>query len=768
MSLSAESSKVKDSITTFVDNSNVGDAFALDLDRLDTAKLNHLGGSENIVKFLERPVQLTSGLFSTVDSGTLYSVDPFIAIIADTYKAKKLDGVFLLRANVKVRLQVNATRFQTGRYILYFHPSFGGVTTYDHYLVEHRIHCAHLTQLTQMPHVELDLGTQSYVEMVLPFNAVYNHFPLQTPAGQYSSGFGFGNIYLIPYAALDATEDLTCGYSIYASLCDIELSAPTITQDAIVCQDGSAQDQEQAGFVESALTKVSKVSGVLGEFPLLAPFTRTVGWASDILARAAHIFGWSKPLNIAEPTLVYQRCVPNIENVDGCANARSLALTKNNQVVSNVSGRTADEMSFDFVKTIWAYTGTFTWHGTDAAGTALLHLPVVPVARFAYGKGEVETPLSFLCRFFRHWRGGIKYRFKFVKNEFFSGRVAFSFQPLIEGGTNAGTYPPTEQLHRQIVDLRTIKEFEFTVPWTSPFLYERVESKIGYLLITVVDQLIAPSSSPQDIRVLIEVCGAPDFEVAGFVQNKYDVYCPYSVQDGSDDSVVVQYNRSPPSVLPASIGPGEKIESLRQLAKVASHFYWTGSTTSTGKTFSWSPYYRAYVHQITSNSTTLTRDSGAHSDLFTVVTAPFGHDTGNLRTILYSAKGGVTLDQFVQMGYDNDFDCFAASGMFSLTAFSAPAFFSKMRAALYTLTEGLLDVIVPNYNRHLGRPISGSYASSQTGWLTGAFTQTPAIVVQNPNTTTYEFPSATMRMGADDYNASVWLSTPCLVEWTTT
>jgi hypothetical protein len=172
-----------------------------------------------------------------------------------------------------------------------------------------------------------------------------------------------------------------------------------------------------------------------------------------------------------------------------------------------------------------------------------------------------------LPRWFQYWRGGFRIKFKFVKTEFHSGRLVVGFAPAPEAGalvpiTSGDSY----YLHRDLIDIRSNTEYEFTVPYVSIRPYSTILQSIGTLSVVILNPLRAPTSVATSVDVLIEVCALPDFEVASPSR-----YWPY--RDASNDvklanlvgplSTLTLPGSAPGSA--ESLAPAEAIKSAKSV-----------------------------------------------------------------------------------------------------------------------------------------------------------------------------------------------------------
>jgi len=714
-------------------------------------------GSGTIIDFLERPTLLSQGAFTTTDITTLYSVDPFLALVTGA-KAPKLNGIYGVKADLEITLNVNATRFQSGRYILAFLPSGGIPISAPAFATYRRMHATTLVNITQLPHVEIDIASQTHVTLSLPWKGVAPFF-----VNLSTYPVGFGQLFLYPYVGLQSSSgDSVAGYTIWASMKNVSLIGPTVTQSAL----GDAEAKRKGkGPVETVLSKVALASNILGDLPLLGNSVKGVGWSASLLARAAHAFGWSKPLDMSAPMVTRGHQIKFLENVDGISTAKQIGAVSTNAVdpvPMNVHSA-VDEMSYDFVKQVYAYFQTVPWTASYAAGTQLASFSVTPNEFNAYGSGYVMPPVCFLANTHQYWRGSLKYRFKFVKNEFYSGRLMFSYEPNYKATNISTTIAQTEFDRRIVVDVRQTNEVELTVPFISPFMFQEGTTGIGHLIITVIDPLVAPSTVPSTISIVTEICGGPDFEVAAPLGCVFEPWAPFVTQSALSSSVKADLG-SPSdkaSLLPATMCIGEKMMSFRQLWKlpvelIGDNTFNRTIAASANKAQIVGPFYVSVVVQNTSITATLVR-SYFFGDFYDLVSSMYTCVTGSARVVItdpgrYLWALGYSFGT-IQRGLVNS-DHHTANENDNLKTY-------------VDLTVEPLDVTIPPYQKTMGRSVSGSmFNDAGTGgfYPVADFTSTTNLVAV-PYTTTA---ITVRRMPADDANAWGFIGVPALVYKTQT
>jgi hypothetical protein len=727
-------------------------------------------GSQDIIDFLKKPVRARTGSFLTSDSGifqTLFLPSDLISTSTNPAIYNKILGVQLMRADIVLTLTVNAVRFQQGRYILAFCPSGGAPINTAPFNAFFRAHACNLMHITQLPHVEIDLATQTTVQLRIPYSSAKTHYQLSTTTSYASAGESF----LYAYSALVAGSGPTSvPYTLWANFDNVELTGATVVQSGYSV---TSQEQKAAGVgpVSGTLSKVSKASGILSEIPLLSSLAAPLSWATEILARSAKALGFSKPIVLNLPARVSRSGLAYAANSDGASTAHPLGLVSTNEVnvFSGAGATMIDEMSIDFIKQQFAYYQTVTWNSSNSAGDLLTTLGSSPVLYYSsLPVGYSTTPVQFLAGSFRYWRGGLKFRFKLVKTEFHSGRIVVSFAPYAQQETG-GITPTLDQtiyLHREIIDIRTVSEFEICVPYVSSDLYQYTNYQYnpGNLFVHVLDPLIAPSSVSNSIAILIEVAGAPDLEFAVPMGQDYDVFLPATTQSGYSLFKCADMGSDSSSIVPSSVAIGEKVESVRQLLKRVQFSLPTNGIprASAGTSLQIFPYTLNPTMQFGTNTANIYRGA-YHTDMFTKFSMCYALSSGGVRITAQPFAPSTTnpvsyvfMDVLPSLTTPQDTSQYVVNNVPNNPTF----------IPVNTSVDGFINVQVPSYNRMVARPTclqlvntyDATYWNAQPTLLQGANWLQLTIMAQDNNsssTDTYQW----YRSAADDFNLSMWCGT---------
>jgi hypothetical protein len=744
-------------------------------------------GSRNIVSFLEKPQRLQSGSFGTTDTmASFATIDLPGVMLSNVKNFQKLSGVFMLRADMEFRLEINAAKFQQGRYMLCWLPNGGAPNNTIAAGNWYRMHNANLVHATQLPHVEIDLATQSSVVLRVPFTSIYTHVFTNTTA----TNPGLGKLFIRPYSALQpGSGDNACGYTIWGSFCNIELSGSTVSQSGFTVKrkGKSVEQQEQAnaniGPISGPLSVISKASGILGTIPLLSSVMLPVSWATNILSNTAAAFGFSKPINLEPAHRMIKHIYPSLANADAAFQGFNISPLSTNTVgLTSAAARTdIDEMSIDFIKQQFAYYSTFVWTDVRATGDQLINYGHSPYDKYISASTYYSfTPVGMLSRQFEFWRGSMKFRFKFVKTEFHSGRLVVAYVPYGQrwyGGliTNLDA---TDFLQREIIDIRDTSEFEICVPYLSPEPYSYSNNTpIGYLLLYVLDPLVCPNTVTSSINCLVEVAGGDDFEVAVPVAEQLEPVIPLSVQSGFKNIGCKDLGMAKDSLDPAIYCIGEKITSVRQILKkfnvqvpytLAAPAPWP-IPASTNNTLSILPY----LNPIPTQTAALLARGVFRTDPLSFWGCMYAIQNGSVRLILSAQNTLDTTNSLVYVSH-RVVSSFSSKTNYVYTDNSTERLTGNSTVQPFNLSlDGSIQVQTPVYNRTLGRTTQSALISSDVLFPTPTLTDGSNLLTVDVytrglptggQTNTYTW----SRIASDDYNLSRWVGTVPVILYSAT
>lgn len=482
--------------------------------------------------FLSKPIRLGAGTFGVADTVSTFPkyILPNEVFASTPIFLPKIAGFLGFRADIILRLQVNANKFQQGRYMLCFTPSGGANHNSATGQLNYLAHTNTLIARTQLPHVELDLSCDTEAILRIPYVSCLNYTPWSSINGATYYG-SIGTAQIFPYSTLVApTGSTTASYTLWASFENIELVSAAVPQSgdfmtgkSISEKEGSSQG---AGPISSTMLKISQAANLFTPVPGISSYAHGVSWMADIMGNAASIFGWSKPVNLSSVNKMERSTVANFSHVNTIDQGQALAMNCKNSVdtLPGFSGTDTDEMDFSFLVSIPAWVRTHTWTTAQTAGTIIYEVGVHPLSlittRTLLGGTIVKdyTPMQFVADYFNYWRGSMIFTFKIVKTEYHSGRIAIVFYPHDDDGAiNARSLDLSAYVHREVVDIRECSTITVAIPYVSSAPYRPIRGlglSIGSISIYVVDPLIAPASVSSSVSILMEVSGGPDMEFA--------------------------------------------------------------------------------------------------------------------------------------------------------------------------------------------------------------------------------------------------------------
>lgn len=509
--------------------------------------------------------------------------------------SERLVGVHGLRAKFVFTLQVAASAFHQGIVALSWQYGSSVDETFKRWREPF--------SATTLPHVRLDISSSTMTQLTVPYLFYKDYLHLDG-----SWAFGTATVTTltnvpVPTGAVPPT------YKLYLHLEDLDLiGAEPYAATSIAVQAGKrlpplAEEAEHEGFPFSSagFALARSVRWIARGVPSLSSIAGPASWAISKASGALRAFGFSKP-QIQEP---YSRMIPRVNvnehNVDVASATNTIsAFASNTLAVDPKVGATdVDEMALAYVLSQYSQVSYFNYTSSTTTGSVLYGSRVSPSYMWyrqpsALPAGNFPAPLSaganknafypshlfYWASCFRYWRGSFKFRFTFAKTKFHGGRVMACFVPSATASTNpsdTGTLvlgPEVDSVAVQpfgytaIFDLRDGSIFDFEVPYISPAPFVRFNEDIGSVTLTVLDPLAVSGAIPDSVGVMVEVCGASDFELSCPCGNRY----PVIEKDFADGLPVIRLQSGKIlSTIESSdnqLTMGECVTSVKQLAMI--------------------------------------------------------------------------------------------------------------------------------------------------------------------------------------------------------
>lgn len=747
---------------------------------------------------MAKPVIILSGDLQAGDTVSTFAstFQPRNALASNPLYTNKLAGYLGFRAKQVIRMVVNANPFQQGRYMLYV-VHLGGSASVASLSAANAVSNT-LVQRSVLPHVEIDIACDSEAVIEIPYLSQYNYFPLAALTAAVDTGCVF-KLGLAPYVPLSSgTGSTKAGFTIWSHFEDVELIGPAVPQSGRLTSKSiskSESEKERASVMpvlSSTLIRISKAATAFHDVPLLSDYTNSVSWASDIMAKAASAFGWSKPNQIAPATRVTRMNMPYATTVDGIDQSQPVSLLQKAAVgpAPGFSGTDIDELDFNFLTSIPGYRSTTSWLSSSLSGALLINAFVSPVAnpatRLANGLTYADyTPLQFCCRFFETWRGSLVYKFKLVKTQYHSGRLLVAFTPHSTAISAAPTASmiQTDYVHREIIDIRDCNEFSFVIPYMSTTPYSSTDTTFntcttGRLLVYVLDPIVAPDTVNGTVSIILEQCAGPDFELAIPAFPQMTPGYNLTPQMGG----VFEGKQNVCSIgdpfIGATTGPqgdegvnsinciGEKIGSFRQLLKVANPV-----VTQLAAPSAVLQYYNIVPYATGSVWNAVTPTFSTHSaDIYSILSSCYTFARGGMRVKLVTAFTG-SLENVIQasMYYYQPGLLATMAGYGSTDLHGTTGQAAGLPTAFEIRSNPVIEMQIPQYHRyrvrvtadHISNTANLVYTVNETG------TVNPTVLRLKTNSATDVTSIVYYRSLSDDGNFGTFRAIPPMLTSTT-
>jgi len=275
-----------------------------------------------------------------------------------------------------------------------------------------------------------------------------------------------------------------------------------------------------------------------------------VSWGLRALGGVASFFGYSKQKTLAAPIAVERFIDKYSACGDGSTSVLPLTLMHDNHLAisDDYDLHSEDQMSFTWLKQQECLIEEKTWTTTQATNTVLATYPhsntnayvtpyVVGTHTATLGIGP---PIYYMTQAFKQWRGGIRFRFVFVKTGYHTGRLQFTYTPLETVTTQPDTTTSAYSI-REIVDLHTANEIVLELPYMLTLPWQRNSMSAGSLQVRVLNQLRCPETCSSTIKMLVFVSGCDDYEVSipTWKQGAWNLpFTPESGLSEDDDQVI--------------------------------------------------------------------------------------------------------------------------------------------------------------------------------------------------------------------------------------
>jgi hypothetical protein len=526
--------------------------------KIDSSYDIALYNDDLLANFLSRPI-IIQKLVWTVGAGLTSTFYPWNDFITNPTVAMKINNFQLIRFNLNLIFQINATPFHYGRAIVSYDP-YGDVYRGCEAMATPSAACE-VMQISQLPHTFLDPTTGQTCELKLPFFFHKDWFRIGPTISSDFSDIGqikIRSLVDLNVATSNPTSDVFI--TVYAYASEVKMTIPT----SAVAQSGKGKktvrskkktkvtfsdEYEGKGPVSVVAAAVANVASRLKDVPIIGSFARATEIGSSAIASIATLFGYSKPALLDDSVFIKNHIMSNLANVHAKDPIQKLTFDPKQETTLDLTtvGLTngTDEMTIGHVVGRETFLINIPWKTTDVAYSEIFWINVTPgyCIRDAAVEGHLQpvqmSSLAFGAYPFRYWSGTIKFRFQVVASRYHRGRLRVSYEPY---GVSSTTADYNTQ-YSEIIDLNEGNDFVFNVSWANdnPYLYVQhppvyqfalptggiknysANTCNGMLQISVVNELNSPLDTA-DVSINVFASAGEDFEVFNtYDNNEYGI-----------------------------------------------------------------------------------------------------------------------------------------------------------------------------------------------------------------------------------------------------
>lgn len=413
--------------------------------------------ADSLSSFLGRPIQIGSYTWTPGTAFTAVSFAPWDQFFSNPRVTNRISNYALINCTLRVKITVNGNSFYWGLLMADWQAyktldSISAITDSSPYAT---------VTASQRPKIFIDPTTSSGGELHLPFIMDKNSIDMTT---SYWSTLGSINIRQVVQLAHANASVQPVTLNVFAWAEDVHLSIPTsVNCYALTAQAGEADETRTVKLSST----VAAVANALSSVPGIAPFAMATSMVATSLGQVARLFGFSRPVSLAEPTAVRPRYFGVFATTDAADSCDKLTVTSKQELTIDprvVGVDLGDELVISDIAGRETYFNQFGWSSGSTNGALLYNYRVTPMAIQGDGTINFPTAAYFAARPFAYWRGTMRYRFVFVASGFHKGRVRIVWDPryiATVGATELNTN------FTRIVDLDVEREVTIDVPWGS-------------------------------------------------------------------------------------------------------------------------------------------------------------------------------------------------------------------------------------------------------------------------------------------------------------
>lgn len=525
-----QSSAEKHEVTTFVDQ-NLGEQIDMGKQSNPIAEVDGTPDAQ-LGSFLSRPTLISQYSWTSAQTtgNIINNIDPWTLFINDTAIKNKISNFAYLRANLKVKVVVNASPFYYGLARTYYEPL--ATTGWVRYNTSASVVNQPLVTISQIPGAYIQPQASAGCELNLPFLWNKNWLNI-TSASEVSEMGRLKTAVFYPLASANGVGSPTVRVNVFAWLENVELMGPTVKLPL--------QATEWAtGPISKPATALASIASALTNVPAIAPFARATEMVATTTARVAALFGFTNVPVIEDVRALIPRTNPALASAEIGTALEKLSLDPKQEITIDPSIHglpNCDELAIPYIVQKESFLTYENWTMSNIQDDILWQIRVTPVHYVQDNQYNIAplnqisyalTPMAYIAQMFQYWRGDIIVRAKIVCSKFHKGRLRVTYDPVFNIATTASTYNTS---FTQIIDIGEENNVEFRIPYhqakgwlpcsrfsnrnwdlsggtIAPDQYSN-----GLLTVRVLNALTGPTSSGS-VGVFLSVRGGENFEFA--------------------------------------------------------------------------------------------------------------------------------------------------------------------------------------------------------------------------------------------------------------
>ncbi|UUV42149.1 MAG: polyprotein [Macrobrachium rosenbergii virus 14] len=388
-----------------------------------------------------------------------------------------------------------------------------------------------------------------YADSAVPLKAVlpFKHFKERTIIGTTERHWIVKVWVMAPLSIANASTVPSVTVNMYLRLAEPNLEAygdSDYTGQSLKKEvdSGSVEAKQSGNKLSTYVSALGDLVAATRVVPVVGAFSLPVSFGVKAIGRVLAYFGYSNcnhseavnHVRVLHPRLCYVEDKPSAVNI-GCKPDMSLALE-----LGSVYGNIED-MSFVGYCSHPQLLYQKKIATTTTLGTVLWSTFLTPDQMFYSQDSLSSSPAYYLhvgalARYFDLWRGSFKFHFQFVCSQFHSTRVALYHIPYVS--TQMNHAPPgqkqmvpevsmdySSRYAKNVYKVVGPTEFSVVVPfinraeWAEATegtdeLFFPLNRTSGALILQLISNLVAPSTSAADVVLNVWVSVGPDFQFA--------------------------------------------------------------------------------------------------------------------------------------------------------------------------------------------------------------------------------------------------------------